>query len=75
MQNHLQGASLGQGCYKIRLQISLKGKVKSGGARVITCVKIVQQTIFLLSIFDKSVSENISDKQLTEILKIARLKF
>src|SRR5688572_17998504 len=72
-QNPLQGISLGQDCYKIRLQISSNGKGKSGGARVITCVKIIRQTIFLLSIFDKSASGNISDKQLAEILKIANL--
>lgn len=42
-------------------------------ARVITCVKIVHQTIYLLSIFDKSISDNISDKRLSEILKIAEL--
>jgi mRNA-degrading endonuclease RelE of RelBE toxin-antitoxin system len=47
-QNPAQGVSLGQGCYKIRLQISSKGKGKSGGARVITCVKIVHQTIVML---------------------------
>ena len=45
-QSPIQGVSFGQGCYKIRLQISSKGKGKSGGARVITCVKIVHQTIY-----------------------------
>ena len=38
--NPAQGAALGSDCYKIRLAISSKGKGKSGGARVITCVKI-----------------------------------
>src|SRR5258708_37714712 len=69
-QDPTQGIALGQGCYKIRLQISSKGKGKSGGARIITCVKIINETIFLLSIFDKSISDNISDKQLSVILKI-----
>ena len=69
----MQGIPLGHGCYKIRLQIYSKGKGKCGGARVITCIKIVHQIIFLLSIFDKNALDNISDKQLTEILKIAGL--
>ncbi len=68
-----EGVPVGKNCYKIRLSISSKGKGKSGGAWVITCVKIVHHTVFLLSIFDKSVEESISDKRLTEILKAAGL--
>jgi hypothetical protein len=64
-----QGTSLGNDCYKIRLSIESKNKGKSGGARVITCVKIINKTVFLVSIFDKSEKENISDKQLKEFLK------
>jgi len=64
-----QGTSLGNDCYKIRMAIASKGKGKSGGARVITCFKIVQETVFLLTIFDKSEQENIPDKELKELLK------
>ena len=39
--NPRQGKPLGKSCYKIRLAIKSKGKGKSGGARVITCVKII----------------------------------
>jgi mRNA-degrading endonuclease RelE of RelBE toxin-antitoxin system len=35
------GVPLGKDCYKIRISIASKGKGKSGGARVITYVKIV----------------------------------
>lgn len=35
-----QGTPLGNNCYKIRLAIALKGKGKSGGARVITYVQV-----------------------------------
>jgi hypothetical protein len=45
----------------------------TGGARVITCVKIVAENIFLLTIFDKSDKEDISDKELKELLKVAGL--
>ena len=51
------------------MTITSKGKGKSGGSRVITCFKIDKHTVFLLSIFDKSDQENISDKDLRELLK------
>ena len=61
--------SLGNDCYKIRMAIASKGKGKSGGARVITCFKIMHGTVYLLTIFDKSEQENIPDKELRELLK------
>lgn len=72
-QGPLQGTPLGKDCYKIRLSITSKGKGKSGGSRVITCVKVIAATVFLLSIYDKSEKENISDNELDELLKIAGL--
>lgn len=63
------GTPLGNDCYKIRMAITSKGKGKSGGARVITFVQIIQTNIFLLSIFDKADAANISDKLLKERLK------
>lgn len=44
------GKPIGNNCYKIRMAITAKGTGKSGGARVITYLKIVQEKIFLLSI-------------------------
>jgi hypothetical protein len=69
----LQGEPLGKDCYKIRMAITSKGKGKSGGSRVITCVKIVDQDVYLLSIFDKSDKDSISDKELDVMLKVAGL--
>lgn len=63
------GTPLGNNCYKIRMAISAKGKGKSGGARVITYVQIINTNIFLLAIYDKADIENISDKELKERLK------
>jgi hypothetical protein len=62
--NPKKGIPLGKDCYKIRLAIASKGKGKSGGARVVTCVKVVRQTVYLLAIFDKSEMENIDDEEL-----------
>lgn len=68
-----QGQPLGKDCYKIRMAIRSKGKGKSSGSRVISCVKIVAGPVYLLSIYDKSDKESISDKELDSLLKIARL--
>ena len=63
------GTPLGNDCYKIRMAISSKGKGKSGGARVITHVAIIESNVFLLSIYDKSEAVNISNKELKERIK------
>jgi hypothetical protein len=67
--NPVAGTSLGNDCYKIRLAIASKNKGKSGGARVITYVVIDDTTLFLLTIYDKSELDNISDKELKAMIK------
>lgn len=64
-----KGTSIGNDCYKIRLAIASKGKGKSGGARVITHVLFKDDTVYLLSIYDKSDIENLSDKEVTELIR------
>lgn len=68
-KNPEQGTNLGNNCYKIRFSIESKGKGKSGGARVITNIVIAEKTVYLLSIYDKSDKENLTDKELKELLK------
>ncbi len=74
LEDPLQGDGLGNDCYKVRMAIESKNKGKSGGARVITCVKIVNETIFLMSIYDKSNQSTITDKKLNELLKDAGIE-
>ena len=62
------GISLGGGFFKIRLAIQSKGKGKRGGARVITFVKIVAETVYLVSIYDKSEKTDISVEELNSII-------
>ena len=69
----MQGTDLGNGVYKIRLTIASKGKGKSGGARVITCVRVVQEKVYLISIYDKSQLENLSKEQVLELLQKEKL--
>lgn len=66
--NPTLGTPLGDNCYKVRLAIKSKGKGKSGGARVITHIIIENETIYLLSIYDKSEKESISDNEITSLL-------
>lgn len=63
-QEPTQGDAVSNNCYKIRLAIKSKGKGKSGGARVITCVIAVREVVVLLSIYDKSEQETITDTEI-----------
>jgi mRNA-degrading endonuclease RelE of RelBE toxin-antitoxin system len=65
-----KGTSIGHNCYKIRLAIASKGKGKSGGARLITHLVFKDDTVYLLSIYDKSDIENLTDKEILELLKL-----
>ena len=67
------GIALGYDCYKIRLAIKSKGKGKSGGGRLITCARVEDQKIYLISIYDKSEQETIRDKKLVYYLKLSGL--
>ena len=56
---------------KVRMSIASKGKGKSGGARVITYTLILAETdteIKLLTIYDKSERENLTDKELLDLM-------
>lgn len=59
---------MGNNVYKIRLSIKSKRKGKSGGARIITYIKSAKNTVFLLSIFDKSEQSTVTDKQIAELI-------
>jgi len=69
-KNPTLGTPIGKDCYKLRIAISTKGKGKSGGARLITYVRIVKQIVFLMDIYDKSEQANISDKELQLLIEI-----
>ena len=69
-ENPIQGTSLGDNCYKVRIPIASKGKGKSGGARTITYLKIKDTTVFLLTIYDKGEKETTSSKEIEDLLKL-----
>lgn len=65
-ENPFQGDDLGGGVRKVRMAVASKGKGKSGGARVLTLTVLVSETdtadLTLLTIYDKSEIDNVSDK-------------
>lgn len=71
--NPLLGTDLGGGLRKVRMGIASKGKGKSGGARVITYTwkQVAPDTykISLLTLYDKSEMENISDAFIQQLLQ------
>lgn len=67
--NPISGDPLGNNCYKVRMRIASKRAGKRGGARVITCVKIVDNKLYLVSIYDKSERDTITKKEMEFILK------
>ena len=73
VENPLQGSPLGQDCYKVRMAIASKNKRKSGGARIITCVKVIKETVYLLKMYDKSEQESIAANELDDLLEASGL--
>lgn len=67
--NPTMGTALGHNVYKIRLAISGTNKGKSGGARVITYVVIVSETVFLSEIYLKSEQATIETDLIIQHLK------
>jgi hypothetical protein len=60
---------MGKDCYKVRMEITGKPKGKSGGARVIIEVKIIDKKVYILSVYDKADQGTIFEKELERILK------
>ena len=68
-ENPTLGVHLGNNIYKIRLAIASKNAGKSGGARVLSFVKVTETTVLLFAIYSKGEVENLTDKQIKELIK------
>jgi mRNA-degrading endonuclease RelE of RelBE toxin-antitoxin system len=68
-QNPTMGTPLGNDIYKIRLAIASKNKGKSGGARVLSFVKVTLTTVLLFSIYSKGEVDNLTDNQIKALIK------
>ncbi len=79
LKNPAMGTPLGNNAYKIRLKTKSKGIGKSGGARVISYLEteivgiietVEKMTIVnLITIYDKSSKQTITDAELRELIK------
>ena len=72
-ENPIQWTPIGNNCYKIRLAISSKGKGKSGGARVISYLYFDAETVYLLTVYDKSEMASIKPDELKKMIKSLEL--
>ncbi|SHG56758.1 RelE toxin of RelE / RelB toxin-antitoxin system [Flavobacterium micromati] len=63
------GTDMGNNIYKIRLAIASKNKGKSGGARVMSFVKVTGTQVLLFSIYNKGDKDSISDNEIDDLLK------
>ncbi len=68
VKNPKQGVELGHNCFKIRLANSIHTGKRSG-FRVVYYYLGQQNNLFLMSIYSKSVLDNISAEKIIEILK------
>jgi mRNA-degrading endonuclease RelE of RelBE toxin-antitoxin system len=79
LENPRMGILIRENTYKIRLAVKSKGRGKSGGMRIITHVVEVEVevseieteqdfTVILVSIYDKSEIENLSDTYLKSLI-------
>ena len=61
-ENPTQGIPLGRNAFKIDWAITSKGRGKRGGAQVITYVRVNQNTIYLVDMYDKSELKNLREE-------------
>lgn len=58
--------------WKVRMAITDKNQGESGGARVIIEVKVIEEQVFVLSVYDKSVREDLTDSEFRRLAKLSR---
>ena len=63
------GTPIGGNLYKIRLAISGTNKGKSGGARVITCVIVLSEVVYLAEIYLKNEYDTVDTNLVVQRLK------
>lgn len=72
-ENPQMGTFIGNNCYKIRLAIASKGRGKSGGARIISYLYIDTETVYLLTMYDKSEKADLKPNELIDIIESLEL--
>ncbi len=73
-ENAEAGTTLGNNCYKIRLNIASKGNGKRGGARVVTYLYRATETVYLLTIYDKGEKAGLKPNELKDMIESLNLE-
>ncbi len=68
-ENPTTGIPLGDNIFKIRLAIASKNKGKSGGARVLSFVKVIDTRVLLFSIYNKGEINNFTENEIKSLIK------
>ncbi len=55
--------------YKVELSDNFKKEAKSDGARVLSFVKVFNNSVLLFSIYNKGDKDSISDKEIKDLIK------
>lgn len=63
------GTHLGSGVYKARIGNSDKRSGKSSGYRMISYLKLIDNKLYLMYIYDKSDFENVSENDIDDLVK------
>jgi mRNA-degrading endonuclease RelE of RelBE toxin-antitoxin system len=69
VENPTMGVLIAPNIYKVRMAISSKNKGKSGGARIITYLQVIYETIYLMTIYDKSEQADMDIHEINELLE------
>jgi hypothetical protein len=59
---------LGTDAIRSGLPLLVKTRANAGGARVITCVYVADNEVYLLSVYDKSERSSLNDTELKELV-------
>ena len=62
------GVELGSNIYKVRIKNSDKNRGKSAGYRLISYLKIVNNELHLIYIYDKSQISNLTEKEIDNLI-------
>jgi len=60
--------NLGSGVYKVRIANSDKNSGKSSGYRLISYLKLIDNELYLVFIYDKSEIENLTEKEIDTLI-------
>ncbi|QNM90553.1 type II toxin-antitoxin system RelE/ParE family toxin [Aliarcobacter cryaerophilus] len=62
------GINLGNNIFKVRIANSDKNRGKSSGYRLISYLKLIENELYVIYIYDKSDMENINENEIDKLI-------